>query len=123
MMNNSLYQKIYDEISDFLSDFDELIIYLEYGEASYSFSFYERNGKKIIKCFDIPGVSEDDLMKAFKKIDSIVEPERDKFKEKWSNMTIVIKPDGDMKADIDYTDLSQGSYKYKKEWKKKYNVL
>ena len=120
MINNILYQKIYNEISDFLTDFDELIIYLEYGEASYSFSFYEKTGKNYVKCFDIPGINEDALMSSFRKIDAIISPERNKLKEKWSNMTIVIFSDGDMKTDIDYTDLSEGSYKYKKEWKKKY---
>lgn len=121
MINNSLYQKIYDEISIFLSSkYDELVIYLEYGEASYSFCFYEKTGKKCVKCYDIPGINEEALMGAFGKIDALISPERDKVKDKWTNMTIIISSDGDMKTDIDYTDLSEGSYKYKKEWKKKY---
>jgi len=121
MINNALYQKIYDEISKFLSSkYDELIIYLEYGEASYSFSFYEKTGKKCVKCFDIPGINEDALMAAFSNIDVLVSSERNKLKDKWSNMTIVISSDGDMNAIVDYTDLSEGSYKFKKEWKKKY---
>lgn len=47
--------------------------------------------------------------------------ERDKIKgELWSNMTMVIDSDGNMHTDFDYTDLSSGTYQYKKAWKKKY---
>ena len=120
MMNNKIYQRIYDELSKYLKKDDSLIVYMEYGEESYSFAFYVKNGKKIVKCYDLPGVKESTIMESFKVIDAIVAPERNAMKTKWSNMTITISNDGDMHADIDYTDLSQGSYKYKKEWKEKY---
>lgn len=41
MMDEKVYQNIYDELSGYMkSDFSKLVVYLEYGENSYSFSFY-----------------------------------------------------------------------------------
>lgn len=121
MINEKIYQNIYDELDKYLvSGWDKLIVYLEYGKASYSFSFYVKVNDKYVKCYDLPGVSDDDLAASFKKIDKIVEKERKKDKEPWSNMTVVIEKTGQMHADMDYTDLSEGTYQFKKDWKKKY---
>lgn len=122
MMNEKVYQAIFDVIVPFLPEsWDKLVVYLEYGEDSYSFLFFYSNGKKYIKCFDIPDVSEEALFASFKKIDQVVTPERNKIKgDPWSNMTMIIDSNGNMHTDFDYTDLSAGTYQYKKAWKKKY---
>ena len=59
---------------------------------------------------------------AFENIDKFVDQERKKGSESWTNMTMIVTSDGNMHADFDYTDLSEGSYKYKKDWKAKYLV-
>ena len=121
MMNNSIYQKIFDELSTYLiKGWDKLIVYLEFGEDSYSFSFYEKVDDKYIKCFDIPSIKEKDLDDSFKKVYNIVNPERNDSQDKWSNMTMVVESKGSMCTDFDYTDLSAGNYSYIKEWKKRY---
>ena len=56
------------------------------------------------------------------KIDDIVSKERKNEKDIWTNMTMVIDSSGKMKTDFDYTDLSAGTYQYKKNWKTKYLV-
>ncbi len=124
MMNEKIYQAVFDTIAPLLpEEWSKLVIYLEYGENSYSFSFFYNDGKKYIKCFDIANVSEDALYSSFRKIDKIVAPERKKIKgDLWSNMTITIESNGSMHADFDYTDLSSGTYRFKKAWKKKYLV-
>ena len=124
MMNEKIYQAVFDAIAPLLpEEWSKLVIYLEYGEDSYSFSFFYNDGKKYIKCFDIANVSEDVLYSSFKKIDKLVASERQKVKgDLWSNMTITIESNGSMHADFDYTDLSYGTYQYKKAWKKKYLV-
>ena len=35
---------------------------------------------------------------------------------------MIIGKDGDMHSYFDYTDISEGTYQYKKNWKKKYLV-
>ena len=124
MMNEKVYQAIFNTIAPLLPEFwDKLVVYLEYGEDSYSFSFFYSDGKKYIKCFDIPGVPEEALFTSFKKIDQVVTPERNKIKgDLWSNMTMIVDSDGNMHTDFDYTDLTFGAYQYKKAWKKKYLV-
>ena len=122
MINEKIYQRIYNEISSFVSDqWERIVIYLEYGEESYTFSFYVKIGGQYIKCFDLPEVSEEDLMLAFRKIDKIVNKERESLQgQLWTNMTMTIEADGNMHAFYDYTDLSENAYKYGKQWKKQY---
>ena len=120
MMNDKIYQIIFDEVSNFLPvEWSKVIVYLEHGEESYSYSFYVKVDKHYINCFDV-GVSERKLFAAFSKIEKKVSKERKKLDKCWSNMTMIVDNKGNMKTAFDYTDLSQGNYKYKKEWKMKY---
>ncbi len=121
MMNETVYQNIYEELNKYLMPgWEKLVVYLEYGNASYSFSFFVKNGKDYLKCYDLQGVSEEELAKSFKKIDNLISKERGKLKDVWTNMTMVVDNEGNMHTDYDYTDLSEGTYQFKKNWKKKY---
>lgn len=123
MMNETVCQNIYEELNKYLMPgWDKLVVYLEYGNASYSFSFFVKNGKDkdYLKCYDLPGVSDDELAKSFKKIDNLINKERGKLNDVWTNMTIVVDNEGNMHTDYDYTDLSEGTYQFKQNWKKKY---
>lgn len=123
MINDKAYQAIFNELSKYLEeDWERVVIYLEYGNASYSFEFYVKKDGTYVKCFDLPEVSDKALNKSFKKIDKMVSKERKKIKDEelWTNMTITVSRDEKMHADIDYTNLEGGTYKYKKAWKKKY---
>lgn len=122
MLNNKIYQMIYDELFKYLPiSWERLIVYLEYGEDSYSYSFYVKENGEYTKCFDMENVSEDMLYSSFAKIERMVSAERCKQNDGlWSNMTMIVESIGRMKTDFDYTDLSAGNYQYKKNWKKKY---
>ncbi len=123
MIDEKIYQGIYDELDKYLvSGWEKLVVYLEYGKASYTFSFYVKLKGEYIKCYDIAGVSEDELAESFKKIDKVLEQERINDNELWSNMTFIVDNKGTMNADIDYTDLSDGTYQFMKKWKAKYLV-
>lgn len=124
MMNDKIYQLIFDKLAKHLPNYwDRLVVYLEHGEDSYSYSFFVKSGNKYTKCFDLKGIDEETLMTSFAQIEKAVTAERAKSKtELWSNMTMVIDANGKMKTDFDYTDLSNGSYQYKKNWKKAYLV-
>lgn len=123
MINEKIYQDIYNELNKYLaSGWEKMVVYLEYGNASYTFSFFVKDKEGYTKCFDLPGVQDKDLDASFKKIDALVSKERNKETQKWSNMTMIIAQNGDMHSDLDYTDLSEGTYQYKKNWKKKYLV-
>lgn len=122
MMNDKIYQLIFDEISNFLpANWTKLVMYLEYGEESYLYSFYVKTDGKYVKCYDLD-VSKKNICDAFSRIDDEVFKERSKLDKdkRWTNMTMVVDDGGNMKADFDYTDLSNGNYQYKKAWKKKY---
>lgn len=120
-MNNKVYQDIFNEFASYLpNDWQKMVVYLEYGDDSYTFSFYVLIDGKFIKCYDIPGISEESLIISYNKIDKMIPQIRNKEFGEWSNMTMVVDKEGNMKTDFDYTDLSEGAYQYKKEWKKKY---
>ena len=122
MLNEKIYQMIFDELHIFLTpEWEKLIIYLEYGEGSYAYSFYEKRKTGFVNGYDLPGVSEKAIDSSFKSIDRFILNERNKEKsELWTNMTMIVTKTGKMHVDFDYTDLSEGSYKYKLKWKKKY---
>ena len=122
MINENIYQAIYDELSKYItSNWSNLIVYLEYGDASYSFMFYIKEDDKYVKCYDIPNASEEELAKSFANIDKLISKERNSHKDKrWTNMTMTVTKSGHMHTDFDYTDLSEGTYQFKKDWKKKY---
>lgn len=121
MIDEKTYQKIYDELSKFITpDWEKIIMYIEYGKESYTFSFYEKTKDGYLNGYDIPGVSEEDIGDAFKRIDKSLVQEREKENSLWTNMTMVVTKTGDMHIDFDYTDLSEGTYQFKKNWKKKY---
>ena len=78
------------------------------------------NGK-YVKCYDIPGITDKELAESFSAIDKIISEERSKDeKNLWTNMTMIVTKTGQMHTDFDYTDLSEGTYQFKKNWKKKY---
>ncbi len=122
MMNEMIYQRIFDELSVYLEkDWDKLVVYLEYGVASYTFEFYEKLAGTYIKCFNLPNISDDALAKSFSIIDEILTSERKLSNDElWTNMTLIVSKTGDMQAFFDYTDLSNGTYQYMKAWKEKY---
>lgn len=122
MINDNTYQSIFDEISNYLpNNWDRVVLYMEYGESSYSISFYVKMTGKYTKCYDLNGVSDEELYQSFKKINNEITVQRDMISgEKWSNMTMVIESSGKMHTDFNYTDLTEKAYKYSREWKKRY---
>ena len=122
MLNEKIYQMIFDELHIFLTpEWEKLIIYLEYGEGSYAYSFYEKRKTGFVNGYDLPGVSEKAIDSSFKSIDRFILNERNKEKsELWTNMTMIVDNDGNMHTDFDYTNLTDCAYEYSKEWKSKY---
>ena len=65
MINNNIYQQIFDELKKYLlPEWDRLVVYLEYGEASFSFSFYVKVNNEYVKCYDLPGVSDNNIARS-----------------------------------------------------------
>ena len=122
-MNNKVYQEIYDELAKYLPvGWEKIVVYLEYGNDAYTFSFYVLVKGKFIKCYNLPGVEEENLLKSYRRIDKVIPKIRNKEFGEWTNMTLVVTNQGDMTTDFDYTDLTEDSYRYKKEWKNRYLV-
>ena len=124
MINDKIYQSIFDEVYKYLpSAWDKVVIYLEYGESSYSISFYVKKNGKYTKCYDLDGISDEEFYQSFKKINQNVMLKRNGITgDIWSNMTMVVEHSGKMHVDYDYTDLTEKAYQYSKRWAKIYLV-
>lgn len=122
MMQKKTFQNIFNEIIKCLpEEWERLVIYLEYGNDAYSYAFYVKADGKFINGFDLPNASENKIADCFRNIDNIILKERKASKDKpWTNMTMIVDNDGTMHTDFDYTDLTEGTYRYKKLWKQKY---
>ena len=121
MIDDKVFQTIIDEIiSYFPENWKETVVYFEYGKASYTIDFFVKVNDEWVKCYDIPDISDKKLEKSFSKIDACVSKMCRCGKDKWSTMTLTIERDGNFRSFMDYTDLSEGNYTYRKEWKKKY---
>ena len=122
-MNNEVYQEIFNEFAKFLPyGWEKLIVYLEYAMDSYTFSFYVFINGQYVKCYDLPGIDEEELIASYRRIDGVISGIRNKEVGEWTNMTMIVDKEGKMKTEFDYTDLLEDGYQYKKNWKKKYLI-
>lgn len=125
-MDNELFQKVFDIIQPLLPvGWNKTILYVAYTSGSYSMKYYTKDEKdRYIDCFSNKTVGKAQLIRAFMNIDKIIVPERKKLAEKdqWSIFTLAVDKNGNMKADFDYTDITQNTIEYERRWKEKYLV-
>lgn len=122
MINSELFQEIFSELNKYLfNEWEKLVAYFEYGNSSYTFSFYEKIHGQYINCYNLPDITIEELTKSFDQIDNLLSKERNKEKEDlWTSMTMVVSESGDMHTDFDYSDLTEQPFERKLEWKAKY---
>ncbi len=122
-MDDRIFQNIYDELEKYLFfDWTKVVFCFEYGDGSYSFSFYVKNNGIYTKCYDIESLNEKELEESFEKIDKMLIKERNKLEKKWFIMTMIVERDGEMHTDFDYDYSNVDNYEQKKEWKKRYLI-
>lgn len=110
-------------------NWSKVCLYAEIEEDSYEMFFYcfLQGENKPIQCYNLEekySINEDDIDEIFYQINQILKPEwlelKEKEKDVWSNLTFILNDNGEFFGEYDYSDLSNGSYDYKKEWKNKY---
>ena len=113
-----------DILADILpAKWERLVYRADYTEDSYSMKYYVDLGKKkYTDCFKLGTPSKSQILATFRKLNTIIAPDRQALssKEKWSVMTIKIESSGKFKADFDYTDISERPISYQESWEKKY---
>lgn len=127
---NLVFEKIAHRLQRVLpAGWNKICMYAEISEKSYEISYYcFVNGKsKPIHCYalvDEYQIEEKDIDEVFADINQLLKPfwkqSNESGKEAWSNFTLVFESTGKFSGYYDYTDLSEGSYNYKKVWKDKY---
>ena len=126
-MSNDVLQKIFDTIEPVLpEDWKKMILFIGYTAGSYTMKYYTSdNTGKYTDCFSLEGVNRSQLTKVFMGINKILKTERDKLdeKNKWSVMTMIVSSDGKMRAEFDYSDISENAIAYERKWKEKYQIF
>ena len=106
IMNDDIYQKIYETLDDVLPQKWEKIVFTAlYGEESYEMKYYADSGDGNMKdCFELAVVSKSQLIKTFIALNKIIAPERNALepKHKWKKMTLNISANGEFNADFEY---------------------
>ena len=128
MMENLLQNTIsnvFNKIEKYLPNgWQKCCFYAAYTVGGYTMKFYVKNVEgKYIDCFNL-GVDENDLTFLFIDIDDIIFPQREALdeKNKWSVLSIFVNADGKASANLDYTDISENTIGYQRDWEQKYLV-
>lgn len=123
MMDESIYQDIYDIIANTLPDeWKKVVLYMNYSEGSYSIKYYVKNKFNQYKdCYSLEGVSKTGLIKIFIEINKIIAPERNVLseKDKWSVMTLTIEKTGSFNVEYEY-GLMESMFESEAAWERKY---
>lgn len=125
-MNENISKEIAAELQAIIpADWKKIILYAEMTETSYEIFYYcfVRDSLEPIQCYDLPksyDITEEKIDAGIERIAIIIKDEYNLTLDKWSIFTFILKENGNFKIDFDYTDLTDGSYDFKKEWKVKY---
>lgn len=118
-----MVQSVYEKIEEYLpKDWTKCCFYVGYTNGSYTMNFYVKNkDEKYTDSFNL-NINDNDLTFLFMDIDDIISPERNKLnaKNKWNVLTIIIDSKANVKIDLDYTDISECSIDYFRNWIKNY---
>lgn len=121
MMNNALFQNVFDILQKGLPDeWDKVILYAMYDDNSYSIKYYVSSGKgKYTDCFNLGIMTKAQLIKQFMEIDKVISSERKTLseKEKWTSLTMTIESNGKFLTKFDYSFI-EDPIEYEQKWKK-----
>ena len=120
----------YQLISDYLQPvlpraWSKVCLYAEVTD-SYSEIFYYCfvDGQIMpIQCYNLVDsyrLTEESIDAVLSKIANVLKGYWLNATDKWSVMTYVLFPDGKFEVIYDYSDLTDGSYEFKEDWKKKH---
>lgn len=118
------FQRLYELLDNVLPDaWNKVVFRAEYREGSYSMKYYVKDqAGEYIDCYNLRGITEDDIVKTYIEIDKVLHPERQKLAtgKRWSVLTFSIDSKGKFKTEFSYDDIDADYFKYIEEWKKKY---
>ena len=121
-MNEEIFGKICELLEACLpKNWSEVFLFAGYSKDSYSMKYLFKTDSGILTdCFNLPAVTDDEIIKLFAKLNDILSKERSALegKNKWSVLKLTIKRDGAFNADFDYTDHSEDMLSYEIEWEK-----
>lgn len=121
-MNEAMFQAIFDKLQDFLpSAWEEVVFFVAYTPGSYSMKYYVKDNSVFTDCFNLPNVNRGQLAKLFIAINKDIAPVRKSLSEQavWNVMTMTVDRQGKMKSHFDYTDISENSIAYIRNWEEK----
>jgi len=128
-MNENEFQLIANELHTVLpTGWTKTVLYAEITENAYEIFYYcFVEGEDIsIQCYKLPSlyeITEKQIDVTIDRIAAIIKKAYTETEDKWSVMTFNINSMGKFNVEYDYSDLSEGSYEFKKVWKDKYLII
>ena len=123
-MDENMFQKVFDLISDYLpSEWSRMVFFAVYTEGSYSMKFFFKlYNSDFVDCFSIPGVPKAKLIKLFMDIDTVLSVNRTELGKDnvWTVLSMIVDDTGFMKTYFEYDDHSEDLVAYEKKWTEKY---
>lgn len=121
-MYNDIYLAVAEELVTVLPEkWEKVMLYSQITDDSYEFFFYVQVGEQFIQCYELEqefGIPRKEIRKCFSKLNDILKSD---YKEKkWYVLTYLLDKNGKFTTEYEYTDYSENSLDYKKQWKVKY---
>lgn len=110
---------------------NKVCLYAEISEKSYEIFYYcFINGvSRPVQCYDLTEdyqIEEEQIDNVFENINAILKPVwlalKKSGEDVWTNYTLIFESTGRFWEYFDYTNLENGAYEYKIQWKEKYLV-
>ena len=123
-MSEEIFQRVFDLIQPVLpNEWEKMVLFVGYTAGSYTMKFYTSDKKGVFTdCFSQKEANKTQLIKTFMSINKTLSASRKELadKDRWTVMTMIVSAEGKMKAEFDYTDISENLIAYEQAWKEKY---
>ena len=116
------YNKIAENLIMVLpNDWENVVLYTQINNDAYELFFHVKVDGNFYQCYNLDkvfGITNDQINETFNELYKLMLPD---WKDKvWFVCTFILNKNGEFIVDYEYTDYSESTLKYKKDWKNKY---
>ena len=116
------YNKIAENLIMILpNDWEKVVLYTQINNDAYELFFHVKVDGNFYQCYNLDkvfGITSDQINATFDELYKLILPDwKDKY---WFVCTFILDKNGEFKVDYEYTNYSESTLKYKKDWKNKY---
>ncbi|MFI3253599.1 MAG: DUF600 family protein [Eubacteriales bacterium] len=123
-MAQDLFQEIYREISGYFPQtYEKIVFFTCHSESHCRMEFFVIFSEtQWVKCYNLQGVEDEDLMDSFDKINLLIDSvkESEPVMNSWDMLTITFQETGEFSSEYEYIDENFDEYSHEVIWRYKY---